>query len=83
MARKLVFDRTLWITKEQKSRVVVPKGELWKVGFGSCARGASFYVSDSYYNSAYSCDRVLAEGATVEMRELSLLNGIAFKIVEE
>lgn len=83
MARKLVFDRTIWITRDQPANIVVPKGELWKVGFGSCARGESFYVSDSYFNSADSWDRVLAGGATVQMGEISLLNGIAFKIVEE
>lgn len=83
MAKKLVFDRTIWISKSQKSSVVVPKDELWKVGYGLCARGESFYVSDSYFNTAYSWDRVLAGGATVRMEEMSVLNGIAFRIVEE
>lgn len=82
MAKKLVFDRTLWITKNQKSKVVVPKDELWKVGLRSCSTDG-FYVPDSYFNSAGSKERLLGGGTTIEMPEKSALTGAVFKIVEE
>lgn len=82
MAKKLVFDRTIWIKKEQTSRVVVPNDELWKVGYESGDR-SGVSISESYFHSAYSWDRVLAGGATVKMEEMSVLCGVAFKIVEE
>ena len=82
MARKLIFDRTIWLVREQTSRVVVPKDELWKVGYVP-GNNTGFYVSESYFQSAYSWDRVLAGGATVEMREKAALCGVAFKVVEQ
>ena len=82
MARKLIFDRTLWIETKQSSSVVVPKDELWKVGYASGDR-SGVSISESYFHSAYSWDRVLAGGVAVEMREKAALCGIAFKVVEE
>lgn len=82
MARKLIFDRTIWLVREQTSRVVVPKDELWKVGYVS-GNNDGIRATESYFQSAYSWDRAIAGGATVEMRERAALCGIAFKVVEE
>lgn len=82
MAKKLVFDRTLWIAQKTKARVVVPNDEMWKVGLNRCSNDG-FYVSNSYFESAYSSGRHLGGGATIEMPASSVLTGIAFKVVEQ
>lgn len=83
MAKKLVFDRTIWIPQKQAANIAVPKDETWKAGIARCDNTGEIFLSASYFNSAYSWDRVIAGGATVKMEEKSVLNGIAFKVVEE
>lgn len=81
MARKLVFDRTLWIAQKRDAEVVVPDDELWKVGLGNCG-ALEVNLQDTYFSSSRS-ERIIGGGATIKLSSNSMLTGIAFKVVEQ
>lgn len=76
MAKKLVFDRTLWVIAKTTMEIYVPEGEVWK-----------FCASDNdYINPTYPIpyERIVGGGAKIKATPKDVcFSGIAFKIVEE
>lgn len=81
MAKKLVFDRTLWI-KGSRSRITVPDGEVWKLGHGRCP-GNDMVLVEGFFNTQGQINRIIGGGSVIDLPNGSVFTGIAFKIVEE
>lgn len=78
MAKKLVFDRPLSIMAQSNTYVTVPGGEVWKVCVNKGGSGEA-YVSDDDFNLF---DRIFGAGTGFKSTEITLIIGIAFKVVE-
>lgn len=76
MAKKLVFDRTLWITAKSGFKITVPEDEVWKLGSADYET-----IKESSFNSA--SDRIIGGGSKITASAEACFSGIAFKIVEE
>lgn len=76
MARKLVFDRPIWMVTKPTMEVNVPEDEVWKL----CAS------DKDYFNPIYphSYERIVGGGAKIKATPTdACFSGIAFKVVEQ
>lgn len=79
MAKRLVFDRPLSIVAKSNVYVTVPDGEVWKVCIYRGGSGEA-YVSDDEFNLF---DRIFGAGTGFKSTDITLITGIALKVVEE